>query len=59
MGALVVLVLIIGGCYLVRKSRNKINEEREYMDSLMGERETKKSSAETQADAIYNFMKRK
>ena len=59
MGALVVLVLIIGGCYLMRKSVTKINEERDYMDSLMGERETKKSSAETQADAIYNFMKRK
>lgn len=59
MGALVVLLLVIGGCYLVRKSRTKINEEREYMDSLMGERETKKSSAESQADAIYDFMKRK
>lgn len=58
MGALVVLVLIIVGCYLVRKGRTKINEEREYMDSLMGEHEEKKSSVESQADAIYNFMKK-
>jgi len=59
MGALIVLVLIITGCYLVKDKIGKINEDREYMDSLMGEHETKKSSVETQADAIYNFMKRK
>jgi len=58
MGAIVVFLLIVGGCYLMRKNVTKINEERDYMDSLMGERETKKSSQETQADAIYNFMRR-
>lgn len=61
MGALVVLLLIIGGCYFVKKSRSveRINEDREYMDSLMGEHETKKSSVEQHADTIYNFMRRK
>ena len=61
MGALAALLLIIGGCYLVKKSQwvEKINEDREYMDSLMGEHEVKKSFVEKHADTIYNFMRRK
>jgi len=58
MGAIVVFLLIVGGCYLMRKNVTKINEERDYMDSLMGEREEKKSSVESQADVIYGSTKK-
>jgi len=58
MSIIVFGIILVGAYFLLKKSWTKINENREYMDSLMGERETKKSSQETQADAIYNFMRR-
>ena len=58
MSIIVFGIILVGAYFLLKKSWTKINENREYMDSLMGEHEEKKSSVESQADAIYGSLKK-
>jgi len=58
MSIIVFGIILVGAYFLLKKSWTKINENREYMDSLMGEREEKKSSVESQADVIYGSTKK-